>query len=249
MTAVLEIEGVCARRGSVRVIDDVSLSISAGEVVALLGPSGSGKSTLVRILLGLTLPEQGTVRIRGELASIAGKLHVAPEDRDIAVVFQDLALWPHLTAAGNLRFVLRSQRTTRGEEEDRIHAMLEQVGLGGFEKRYPGELSGGEQQRLAIARALVLSPAAVLLDEPLANLDVVMKRELLALLRELFARHRATVVHVTHDPEEAADLASRLVILEAGRTTYAGSLEGVASSESVFGRAVAEALAHAPAKH
>jgi iron(III) transport system ATP-binding protein len=242
MTAILALEGVIARRGATRVIDDVSLSISEGEVVALVGPSGSGKSTVVRLLLGLSLPERGVVRIRGELASAPGKLHVPPEARDVAVVFQDLALWPHLTVAGNLRFVLRSQRQARGEEDDRIHAMLAQVGLGGFEKRYPGGLSGGEQQRLAIARALVLSPAAVLLDEPLANLDVVMKRELVALLRDLFARHRATVLHVTHDPEEAADLASSVAILEDGRVTYRGSLESLADSESAFGRAVASAV-------
>ena len=223
-------------------IEDVTLSISAGEVVALLGPSGSGKSTLLRLLLGLTLPERGIVRVRGSVASAAGKLRIAPEMRNIAVVFQDLALWPHLTALGNLRFVLEPKKLPRSAARDRMHSMLHQVGLAGLEQRYPAELSGGEQQRLAIARALVHDPTAVLLDEPLANLDLVTRHELLALLRDLFGRHGTTVVHVTHDPQEARTLASKVVILERGRVAQVGAPNDPATSASAFGRAVANAL-------
>jgi iron(III) transport system ATP-binding protein len=242
VTAALELDEVFARRGGEPVLRDVSLSVAPGEVVGLLGPSGSGKSSLLRVLLGLLLPEQGRVRVRGEVASEAGRLHLPPEARGLAAVFQELALWPHLTVAGNLRFVLHSQGVPRSEHGDRIAAMLGQVGLAHLDRRYPGELSGGEQQRLAIARALVVQPTALLLDEPLANLDVRTKGELIELLGELLAARPVTVVHVTHDPREAQALASTIAIVENGEITYRGALEQVSSCPTAFGRALSNAL-------
>ena len=247
MSALLSLDDVSVRRGQSSVLENVTLDVGEGDVVALLGPSGSGKSTLLRVLLGLVAPARGVVKLRDRVASEAGRVRIPPEERDLAVVFQDLALWPHLTVAGNLRFVLRSKGRFRGEERDHIHQMLEQVGLAGFEGRYPGELSGGEQQRVAIARALVLDPVAVLLDEPLANLDVAMKQELIALLVDLFNKRGSTVLHVTHDPREAAELTSNVVILEDGRITYSGPLGGLPDTGSSFIRAVQEASS-APAK-
>jgi len=246
VSSVFELEGVSARRGPRHVVHDVSLSVCEGETVALLGPSGSGKSTLVRVVLGLTRPESGTVRIRGEVASRAGKVRIPPEERHIAVVFQDLALWPHLSVVGNLRFVLRARRRSREDEGHRITSILKQVGLSGFERRYPGELSGGERQRLAIARALVSEPTAVILDEPLAGADVMMKQDLLGLFGELFANHHAAVLYVTHDPEEAAALSSRFVILEQGRVLFDGPSSDMAETLSDFARIVSSKLRHRP---
>jgi ABC-type Fe3+/spermidine/putrescine transport system ATPase subunit len=150
---------------------------------------------------------------------------VAPEDRGLGVVFQDLALWPHLTVEGNLAFGLSSRGVAKGERVERIAAMLRRVGLSGSERRHPGGLSGGQRQRVAIARALVLEPRVVLLDEPLTNVDVDLRRELLALLRELFREKGTTVVHVTHDLREAVAVAHRFAVMEAGRIVQQGSLE------------------------
>ena len=223
--AVLELEGISAHRGTARVLDDLSLRIEEGEVVALLGPSGSGKSTILRVLLGLLAPDRGVVRIRGQVATEGDRIVLTPEARDLAVVFQDLALWPHLTVAGNLRFVLRSKKAPRSEEAARIREALERVGLPEKEDRYPGELSGGEQQRVAIARALITRPSAILLDEPLANLDVALKHDLVNLLRSLLESGDTAALYVTHDPREAARLADRIAILDGGSIVQEGSLE------------------------
>lgn len=142
-------------------------------------------------------------------------------------MFQDLALWPHLSVAGNLRFVLRSRKVPRHEQSERIKDVLDRVGLAGKEKRYPGELSGGERQRVAIARALVTSPSAVLLDEPLASLDVALKAEILGLLRSLLRGGDAAVLYVTHDPREAARLSDHLAVLESGRIVQEGRLHAL----------------------
>ncbi|WP_428266805.1 ABC transporter ATP-binding protein [Haliangium sp.] len=225
MTALLSLEGVTARRGASRVLDGVTLRIRAGEVVALLGPSGAGKSTIIRLLLGLLAPEGGLVRVRERVASRAGAILIPPDARDVAVVFQDLALWPHLTVAGNLGFVLRAKKVPRHERRARVREVLDRVGLTAKDDRYPGELSGGEQQRVAIARALVTRPSAILLDEPLANLDVVLARELLELVRELLQGGDTAALYVTHDPREAATLAGRLAVLDGGRIVHDGTLD------------------------
>jgi iron(III) transport system ATP-binding protein len=215
------------RIGGRSLLDAVELAIAPGEILALLGPSGSGKTTLLRAVLGFVTPESGAVRLDGETASIDGRISIPPEARRLGVVFQDLALWPHLSVYGNLAFVLGARSIPRRERRARAAAMLERVGLRGFERRRPADLSGGEQQRVAIARALVAEPRAVLLDEPLANLDVVRKREMLAFLRELLVAQRSTALYVTHDPREAALLADRVAVLEAGRIVQIGSLEAL----------------------
>ena len=243
MMAVLELEGITARRGSAGVLDDLSLRIEEGEVVALLGRSGSGKSTVLRVLLGLLAPDRGIVRIREQIATQGDSIVLIPEARDLAVVFQDLALWPHWTVAGNLRFVLRSKKAPRSEEAARIREVLERVGLAEKADRYPGELSGGEQQRVAIARALVTRPSAILLDEPLANLDIALKHDLIELLRSLLGRSDTAALYVTHDPREAARLADRIAILEGGRVVQDGSLETLrAAPASPFVRRMLEEL-------
>ena len=222
MTAAVSLGGVTLAYGDRKALDDVTLSVAPGEVLALLGPSASGKTSLLRAVLGFVVPRAGTVRLGERVASRDGRLLLPPEERGLAVVFQDLALWPHLSVEGNLGFGLAAQGVPSREARDRIAATVRRVGLAGTERRHPGELSGGQQQRVAIARALVLEPRAVLLDEPLASIDVDLRRELLALLRELFAENGTTAIHVTHDLREAVAIASRFAVMEEGRIVQQG---------------------------
>jgi iron(III) transport system ATP-binding protein len=219
---VLELADVHLAYGGAPVVRGVSLALAVGETLGLVGPSGSGKTSLLRLALGFAAPTAGTIRIGGRIASEPGRVVMPPEERGLGVVFQDLALWPHLTVERNLTFALAS----RGMRDLGIaHSWLERVGLAALADRYPSELSGGERQRVAIARALVTSPAAVLLDEPLASLDIVLKDELGALFGDLL-RERA-VLYVTHDAREIAALADRIAVLEAGAIVQQGTPEAL----------------------
>lgn len=230
MTDVISIEEVGLRHGGRQILDRFSLSAGAAEVLALLGPSGCGKSTVLRLVLGLVAPETGAVRVNGELVSISGKILKPPEERGIAVVFQDLALWPHLSVAQNLEFGLKARKLPRKTRERRVTTALARIGLGARAGSYPAELSGGERQRVAIARALVLEPRAVLLDEPLANLDVSLKAELLQVFRELLLENHATTVFVTHDLREARALGAAVAIMDGGRVVQRGALQDVCAA-------------------
>ena len=244
MTPVLELEDVALDVGGRSIIDGVSLSVLSGETLALLGPSGSGKSTLLRLALGLAVPTRGLVKLDGMLVSRPGRVLVPPEERRLAVVFQDLALWPHLTVAEHLDFALASLRLPGPERSRRIAGMLERVSLTGKERRLPGALSGGERQRVAIARALVVEPRALLLDEPLASLDVALRQEMLSLFRSVLAERGATTVFVTHDLREATRLADRAVVIESGIITGAGPVARMASlPQTPFIRALVDDLA------
>jgi iron(III) transport system ATP-binding protein len=225
MTPAIGVERATLSAGGHQVVlSGASLAVGRGEVVALVGPSGSGKTSLLRLILGFVAPGTGAVRLDGLEVSRDGKVLVAPEHRSLAVVFQDLALWPHLSVARNLEFGLEAQRVTREERAGRVATLLRRVGLEGRAERYPGELSGGERQRVAIARALVLEPRAVLLDEPLSNVDVDLRRDLIGLFRELFAERSSTALYVTHDQREAAAIADRVAVLEGGRVVQDGAV-------------------------
>ena len=171
MSPAISLENIRLRHGSLDVLAGLSLRIDPGETVVLVGPSGSGKSTALRVILGLVAPDDGTVRLGDEIVTEGRRSLVPPERRGLAVVFQDLALWPHLTVEAHLGFGLDVRKIPREVRVERIRTMLERVGLGEKAGRFPGELSGGERQRVAIARALVHQPRAVLFDEPLTNLD------------------------------------------------------------------------------
>ncbi len=241
MTTPISVDRVVVHRGAQNVLSEVSLSIDAAQVVAILGPSGSGKSTLLRVVLGLLAPDRGLVRLNGEVVSADGRILRPVEERGLAVVFQDLALWPHLTVRGNLAFGLSAKHLPLDEQNERISRVLQRVGLQRKEDRYPANLSGGERQRVAIARALVLEPRALLLDEPLSNLDAPLKRELLALLGEILRERRMTAIYVTHDLREAMQLALRCAVLEGGRISQAGTVdELLANPASAFVRALRE---------
>ena len=230
MTLAVELEGVTARLGRARVLDAVSLAIEAGEPIALAGPSGAGKSTLLRVLLGLTNPTAGIVRLGGRIVSDGDAVVVEPEERGLGMVFQDLALWPHMSVHENLEFGLAARGVPESERNARIARTLADVGLEARARSSPAELSGGERQRVAIARAVVLDPAAVLFDEPLSNLDVVLRRELLGLIRRLCEARGTTAVYVTHDPREATAIGRRIAILERGRLVQVGTPEALRTS-------------------
>jgi len=214
----VEFDRVSLAYGRTPVLREVSIAIEPGEFFALLGPSGSGKSTLLRLLAGFLRPQSGTIRVGGE--DVSG---VPPWQRDIGMVFQNYALWPHMTVAQNVAFGLEERRLPRGEIGRRTAAALELVGLGEFGARRPGQLSGGQQQRVALARTIAIEPKVLLLDEPLSNLDaklrIHMRGELAALQRKL----GITTIFVTHDQEEALSIADRVAVLDQGAIQQVGT--------------------------
>jgi thiamine transport system ATP-binding protein len=210
---MLEVSDVVVRFDSRTVLDGVSLDVATGEIVALLGPSGCGKSTLLRVIAGLHVPDAGRVAWDGE--DLAG---VPPHRRGIGLVFQDLQLFPHKDVAANVAFGLRMQHVDKAERRERVAWLLDLVGLPGYEHRRPSTLSGGEAQRVALARSLAPEPRLLLLDEPLAALDRDLHDRLAVDVRALLQRVGMTAVHVTHDEAEARTIGDRLVVL-ARRTT------------------------------
>jgi ABC-type Fe3+/spermidine/putrescine transport system ATPase subunit len=204
------------------VLESADLSVAPTESIAVLGPSGSGKSTLLSIIAGFLRPLGGEVRFDDEVVSSA-TTSLAPRLRGVGVVFQGLALWPHMTVRAHLEFTLRSRRVPRGERSGRIAEMFEMLELGPLEHRRPANLSGGEAQRLALARALVARPRLLLLDEPLGALDRRLRDHLLGHIATLRRQRPVTTLHVTHDFEEAARVADRIAVLRTGRIVQVGT--------------------------
>ncbi|MCK6405983.1 MAG: ABC transporter ATP-binding protein [Rhodocyclaceae bacterium] len=211
--AHLELAGIQQRYGTHVVVDDVSFAIETGSIACLLGPSGCGKTTLLRCIAGFEPVVAGAIHLEGETVSRAGFTR-APERRRIGMVFQDYALFPHLTVAGNIAFGLTANA---GEREQRVAALLETVGLAGQGEKYPHELSGGQQQRVALARALAPKPELILLDEPFSNLDVDLRERLSLEVREILKREGMTAVLVTHDQNEAFAMADEIGVMANGR--------------------------------
>jgi molybdate transport system ATP-binding protein len=212
---------VVVRRGTFEAA--VAFSAAAGETVALLGPNGSGKSTIVSCVAGLVSPATGTVELDGVVLDGEPDRHVPPEHRPIGVVFQDLLLFPHLSALENVAFPLRARRVPRVEARRRAGALLERLGLDSRSEARPRDLSGGEAQRVALARALIVEPTLLLLDEPMSALDVGARARMRELVRDELRRFDGVRVLVTHDPVEASTLADRLVLLEDGAVTQIGT--------------------------
>lgn len=226
----IEIEAVHKRYpGGNQALIDVSLAIAPGELLVLLGPSGSGKTTLLRCLAGIERITSGSVRI-GERLVADGRMHEAPERRNLAMVFQDYALWPHLVARDNVAFALRRRGIARADRRAAASAMLERVGLGALSDRYPNELSGGEQQRVALARALIGETGVLLCDEPLSNLDADLRERLRIEISSLVRAAGATTVYITHDQAEAFALADKVGVLERGRLVQLGPPEQIYSA-------------------
>ena len=215
--AAIAVMDVRKRFGPQVALDGVSLEIPAGEAVVILGPSGCGKTTLLRVIAGLEVPDGGQVVLHGTIVSAEGLALVPPHQRRLGFVFQDLALWPHLTVRQHLDFVLESTALSRSERHRRAHEALVLVRVEQYSARYPHQLSGGEQQRVAIARAIVAGPQVLLLDEPLSSLDADLRTMLRAELLRLQRTLNLTTVYVTHDREDAAVLADCVVEMRAGR--------------------------------
>jgi iron(III) transport system ATP-binding protein len=215
--AALVVTNVTKRFGSHRAVDSVFLEVAVGDAVVILGPSGCGKTTLLRLIAGLEVPDDGEISLNGTKVAGLQRSIVPSHQRGIGFVFQDLALWPHLSVRKNLEFVLGSVKTPRVERAARIQQALNLVRIEPLSARYPHELSGGEQQRVALARALVGQPGLLLLDEPLSSLDPELRTALRAELARLQRDLRVTMVYVTHDTDDAAALADDVVEMRAGR--------------------------------
>jgi len=212
--------------GGNQALRDVSLDVAAGTFLVLLGPSGSGKTTLLRCLAGIERVSSGRIEIGGR-AVADSRAHVPPDQRDLSMVFQDYALWPHLTAQDNVAFALRRRKLPRTRAREQAAAMLDRVGLATLGGRYPNELSGGEQQRVGLARALVADTGLILCDEPLSNLDADLRERMRLEISSLVREAGATTVYITHDQAEAFALADQVGILEKGQLVQLGTPEEI----------------------
>jgi iron(III) transport system ATP-binding protein len=218
------LSGVCKRYGAKTVVDDVSLDIGDGEFVVILGPSGCGKTTTLRMLAGLENPDAGTIAIGDRIVSApAGGVFVAPDRRNVGMVFQSYAIWPHMTVFGNVSYPLRLRGERRAVIEQKVRDVLTLVGLEADMHRSATALSGGQMQRVALARAIVYNPALLLFDEPLSNLDLKLRERLRVELKQLQQRTALTSVYVTHDQAEAVELGDRVVVMNAGRIEQIGT--------------------------
>jgi iron(III) transport system ATP-binding protein len=216
--AGVRVEGVSISYGASRVLKDVDVDVHPGEFFAFLGPSGCGKTTLLRVIAGFGVPQHGRVLIGG--IDVTG---LPPWRREVGMVFQSYALWPHMTVAANVAFGLEERGVARAEIARRVRAVLDLLGLAALERRYPAQLSGGQQQRVALARTLVIEPKVLLLDEPLSNLDAKLRSEVRRELRELQQRLGLTAIFVTHDQEEANAICDRIAVMNEGEVQQVGS--------------------------
>jgi iron(III) transport system ATP-binding protein len=214
----ITIRDVVKRFGAITAVDRADLAVRDGELFTLLGPSGCGKTTLLRLLAGFYQPDAGEIRFGDRLVS-----GLPPYERNIGMVFQNYALWPHMTVAGNIAYGLKLRKLGAAEVAARLAEGLRKVNLTGFESRYPGQLSGGQQQRVALARALVLNPDILLLDEPLSNLDAKIRVQVRAEIRKLQRDLGITTIYVTHDQEEALSLSDRVAVMKDGRVLQVGT--------------------------
>jgi sulfate transport system ATP-binding protein len=222
----IEIKNISKKFNSFNALSKVDLTVPSGELVALLGPSGSGKTTLLRIIAGLEFADQGTILFNGEEAS-----HRSAKERRVGFVFQHYALFRHMNVFQNVAFGLqvkpRKERPSKGDISDRVHELLRLVQLDQLAKRYPAQLSGGQRQRVALARALAVEPQVLLLDEPFGALDAKVRQELRRWLRRLHDEIHVTSLFVTHDQEEALEVADRIVVMNEGRVEQSGTPEEV----------------------
>ncbi len=213
----LVLRGLRRRFGDALAVDGVDLEVGRGEFVTLLGPSGSGKTTTLRMIAGFLTQDEGTIEIAGQEMS-----RVPPHRRDVGMVFQNYALFPHMTAAQNVAFPLQMRSVSRSDQRQRVAEALEMVKLGAYGGRYPRQLSGGQQQRIALARAIVFRPRLLLMDEPLGALDKKLREALQLEILHITRRLGATVIYVTHDQEEALVMSDRIAIFDAGRIQQLG---------------------------
>jgi iron(III) transport system ATP-binding protein len=224
--AAVALSGLAKSFGSQVALHGIDLAIGHGQLVCLLGPSGCGKTTTLRLIAGFIEPSAGTIRVGDRLVS-SPERSVPPEQRNMSMIFQSYALWPHMTVRENVGYGLRLRRLPRDEIARKVDAILAVARLSALAERYPTELSGGQQQRVALARALVVEPETLLLDEPLSNLDANLREEMRFELRRLHDAYRYTTVYVTHDQAEAMTTSDVVVVMNAGRIEQVGSPEEI----------------------
>ena len=230
------LKNVSKRFGKFVAVDDLNLNIESNSFITLLGPSGCGKTTTLRMIAGLETPTEGTISIDGNVVFDADRgINLAPNKRDVGFLFQNYALWPHMTVYQNIAFGLENLKWDKKRIADRVHELLEMLRIGEFEKRYPAELSGGQQQRVAIARTLAPGPKVLFMDEPLSNLDAKLRMEMRTELKRLHRDTDSTFVYVTHDQLEAMTLSTRVCIMENGLLQqYAPPLEMYNNPANLF---------------
>jgi len=224
--AAVELRGLTKRYGSLAVVDSVSLKIDHGLMVCLLGPSGCGKTTTLRLIAGFVEPSAGEIAVGGTVVSSPART-LPPENRNMSMIFQSYALWPHMTVTDNVAYGLTLRKMPRVEIAKKVANILATTRLGPLADRYPGELSGGQQQRVALARALIVEPETLLLDEPLSNLDANLREEMRFELRRLHDEYRYTTVYVTHDQSEAMTTADLIAVMNHGKIEQLGSPEEI----------------------
>ncbi len=225
--AIIEVQGVFFSYGARAVLEDISLQVEQGKITVLLGPSGCGKSTLLRLIAGFEAPRKGVITIGGQVVSRDGRIVVPPERRGIGMVFQDLALWPHMTVMKTLDFVLRAVGCPPDEHVKRIEGMLAKASLQSVARAFPSQLSGGQQQLLALARVVITRPRVILMDEPLSSLDVFLREQFIETLLRLVKDDHLSLLYVTHDQGEAFTLADQVVVMNRGRIEQIGTPEEV----------------------
>ena len=220
----IRVDNLTKRYGRVVAVDSVTLAVKDKEFFSLLGPSGCGKSTVLRCVAGLEEPTEGEIRIGNILVnSTARRIDIPTEARPIGMVFQNYAVWPHMTVAENVAYPLKIKKLAKDAIEPRVKAALHTVGLGRLLDRYPSQLSGGEQQRVALARALIKEPEVLLLDEPLSNLDAKLREQMRFELKDLQRRAGIPILYVTHDQAEALAMSDRIAVMNAGRIVQVGA--------------------------
>ncbi len=224
--ASVELRNLTKQYGRLAVVDDVSLTIEHGRLVCLLGPSGCGKTTTLRLIAGFVEPTAGEIRVGDRLVSSPART-LPPERRNMSMIFQSYALWPHMTVAQNVAYGLQLRKADRETVARKLKAILATTHLEALAERYPGELSGGQQQRVALARALIVEPETLLLDEPLSNLDANLREEMRFEVRRLHDEYRYTTVYVTHDQSEAMTTADVIAVMNAGKIEQAGPPEEI----------------------
>lgn len=229
---MIKLNNISHSYGIKTVLHDLSFDIDCNQLTCLLGSSGSGKTTILRNVAGLEVPEKGQIVIENKSVTENGKILIPPHQRNIGFIFQDLALWPHFTVYENIAFGLKERKKKRLKET--VFEMLDFFGLQEHAMKYPHQLSGGQKQLVAISRSLVLKPKILLMDEPLANLDVKLKRKILEHIKTLKQNFNLTIVYVTHDHREAFAIADQVVVLNNGKIEEIGTVDQIKKSKNEF---------------
>ncbi len=229
---ILSLQNITKSFRGTPVLNNVSLNFEQGKFTCLLGSSGSGKSTILRLIAGLEKLDDGKIILNGKLANENRKILISASQREIGFIFQDLALWPHFTVYENIAFGLNVKKTDK--TKSKISEILDFFGIDGHRNKYPSQLSGGQQQLVAIARSLVLNPKILLMDEPLASLDVKLKSKIRNQIKDLINNFSVTIIYVTHDHHEAFNLADEIVVLNEGKIEATGSPEEIQQSKNAY---------------